>query len=95
MVYERKMEKIYIREEKTKYLLILHGGADSPVLKKSADSPWDDVLRDIPPEEICEVTVSNDDELRGAIELIGDEISEKRGVFFLCDGVEIPDEDDF
>lgn len=39
-------------------------------------------------EVIREVDVANADELRGEIELKGEEISEKRGVCFRCVGVE-------
>lgn len=43
-------------------------------------------------EVVREVEVSSADELRGAIELIGTEISEARGVCFLCDAIEVPEE---
>ena len=43
-------------------------------------------------EVVCEVEVNNMDELRGEIELRGDEISERRGVIYRCDGVEEADE---
>lgn len=46
-------------------------------------------------EVVREVDVNNADELRGEIEMIGEEISEKRGVFFRCEEVEVPDEDEF
>lgn len=44
-------------------------------------------------EVVREVDVANADELRGEIELIGEEISEKRGVVFRCDGVEEVEEE--
>lgn len=43
-------------------------------------------------EVIREVDVVNTDELRGEIELIGEEISEKRGVCFRCEEVEEAEE---
>ena len=43
-------------------------------------------------EVVCEVEVNNTDELRGEIELRGEEISERRGVIYRCDGVEETDE---
>ena len=45
-------------------------------------------------EIIREVEVDNPDELRGEIELIGEEISEKRGVVFRCVGVEEAEEEE-
>lgn len=39
-------------------------------------------------EVVVEVAVDNADELRGEIELRGEEISEKRGLVFRCVGVE-------
>jgi hypothetical protein len=39
-------------------------------------------------EVVIEVGVDNSDELRGEIELRGEEISEKRGLVFRCVGVE-------
>ena len=44
-------------------------------------------------EVIREVDVANADELRGEIELLGEEISEKRGVVFRWVGVEEVEED--
>ena len=44
-------------------------------------------------EVVCEVDAANADELRGEIELHGEEISEKRGVCFRCVGVEEVDEE--
>ncbi|MBQ5389706.1 MAG: hypothetical protein IIU58_02245 [Clostridia bacterium] len=44
-------------------------------------------------EVIHEVQVGNADELRGEIELRGEEISEKRGLVFRCVGVEEVEED--
>lgn len=44
-------------------------------------------------EVIREVDVTSADELRGEIELVGEEISEKRGVVFRCDGVEEAEEE--
>lgn len=44
------------------------------------------------PEVVCEVEVNNTDELRGEIELRGDEISERRGAIYRCEGVEEADE---
>ena len=44
-------------------------------------------------EVLREVDVANADELRGEIELLGEEISEKRGVVFRCVGVEEVEED--
>lgn len=46
-------------------------------------------------EVVREVEVSSSDELRGAIEIIGDEISDARGYFFSCIGVEEPDESEY
>ena len=45
-------------------------------------------------EIIREVEVDNPDELRGEIELIGEEISEERGVAFRCTGVEEVEEEE-
>ena len=45
-------------------------------------------------EIIREVEADNPDELRGEIELIGEEISEKRGVAFRCVGVEEAEEEE-
>ena len=45
-------------------------------------------------EIIREVEADNPDELRGEIELIGEEISEKRGVVFRCVGVEEAEEEE-
>jgi hypothetical protein len=42
---------------------------------------------------VIEVGVNNADELRGEIELRGEEISEKRGLVFRCVGVEEVEED--
>ncbi len=44
-------------------------------------------------EVIREVDVASADELRGEIELIGEEISERRGVVFRCSEVEEVEED--
>lgn len=44
-------------------------------------------------EVIVEVDVVNADELRGEIELRGEEISEKRGLVFRCVGVEEVEEE--
>jgi hypothetical protein len=44
-------------------------------------------------EAVCEVDAANADELRGEIELRGEEISEKRGVCFRCVGVEEVEEE--
>lgn len=44
-------------------------------------------------EIVREVDVDSTDELRGEIELIGEEISEKRGAQFRCDGVEEVEEE--
>lgn len=44
-------------------------------------------------EVVREVEAFSSDELRGAVELIGEEITEARGHFFYCTGVEMPDED--
>lgn len=44
-------------------------------------------------EVVREVDVANADELRGEIELIGEEISEKRGVCFRCEDVEEVEEE--
>ncbi len=44
-------------------------------------------------EVVLEVDVRNADELRGEIELKGEEISEKRGMVFRCVGVEEVEED--
>ena len=45
-------------------------------------------------EIIREVEADNPDELRGEIELIGEEISEKRGVAFRCVDVEEAEEEE-
>lgn len=45
-------------------------------------------------EDIHEVDVDNQDELRGEIELIGENVSEKRGTVFRCTGVEEVEEED-
>lgn len=44
-------------------------------------------------EVVREVDVANADELRGEIELCGEEISEKLEVVFRCDGVEEVEEE--
>ena len=44
-------------------------------------------------EVVIEVGVDNADELRGEIELRGEEISERRGLVFRCVGVEEADEE--
>lgn len=44
-------------------------------------------------EVVIEVGVDNADELRGEIELRGEEISEKRGLVFRCVGVEEVEDD--
>jgi hypothetical protein len=44
-------------------------------------------------EVIREVDVANADELRGEIEMIGEEISEKRGVCLRCEEVEEVEEE--
>lgn len=44
-------------------------------------------------EVVVEVGVGNADELRGEIELRGEEISEERGMVFECVGVEEVEED--
>lgn len=44
-------------------------------------------------EVVREVDVNSMDELRGEIELRGEEISQSRGVVFRCDGVEEVEED--
>ena len=44
-------------------------------------------------EVVVEVGVENADELRGEIELRGEEISERRGLVFRCIGVEEVEED--
>lgn len=44
-------------------------------------------------EVVREVDVANADELRGEIELCGEDISEKRGMVFRCDGVEEVEEE--
>lgn len=44
-------------------------------------------------EVVVEVGVDNADELRGEIELHGEEISEKRGLVFRCVGVEEAEEE--
>lgn len=44
-------------------------------------------------EVVIEVGVDNADELRGEIELRGEEISEERGLVFRCVGVEEVDDD--
>lgn len=44
-------------------------------------------------EVVIEVGVDNADELRGEIELKGEEISEERGLVFSCVGVEEGEED--
>ena len=44
-------------------------------------------------EVVIEVGVENADELRGEIELRGEEISEERGLVFRCVGVEEVEED--
>lgn len=44
-------------------------------------------------EVIREVDAENADELRGDIELIGEEISEGRGVVFRCEEIEEVEED--
>lgn len=45
-------------------------------------------------EVVREVDVDNPDELRGEIELIGEEISEMRGTVFRCTGVEEAEEEE-
>lgn len=44
-------------------------------------------------EVVCEVDVANADELRGEIELNGEDISEARGVCFRCEDVEEAEEE--
>lgn len=44
-------------------------------------------------EVVVEVNVNNADELRGEIELKGEEISEERGLVFWCVGVEEVEEE--
>lgn len=44
--------------------------------------------------QVVEVEVDNADELRGEIELKGEEISERRGVVYFCSGVEEAEEDE-
>ena len=44
-------------------------------------------------EVVIEVAVDNADELRGEIELRGEEISEERGLVFRCVGVEEVEEE--
>lgn len=44
-------------------------------------------------EVVIEVGVDNSDELRGEIELKGEEISEERGLVFCCVGVEEVEEE--
>lgn len=44
-------------------------------------------------EIVREVDVDSTDELRGEIELVGEEVSGKRGVVFRCDGVEEVEEE--
>ncbi len=44
-------------------------------------------------EVVVEVDADNADELRGEIELRGEEISEKRGLVFRCVGVEEVEEE--
>lgn len=44
-------------------------------------------------EEVREVDAANADELRGEIELCGEEISERRGVCYRCDEIEEVEED--
>ena len=44
-------------------------------------------------EVVIEVDVDNADELRGEIELRGEEISEERGLVFRCVGVEEVEDD--
>ena len=45
-------------------------------------------------EVVVEVGVESADELRGEIELRGEEISEERGMVFSCVGVEEVEEDE-
>lgn len=45
-------------------------------------------------EVVIEVGADNADELRGEIELRGEEISEKRGLVFRCVGVEEVEDDE-